>query len=109
MSLFRAGHPSVRGQKGSHSKICHIYLKIVKFNTVIPNLKKIQEIYKLHDTPLYSKEISNFCHVKKYRYRLTSYIIPNYSHFFESLKLTLINRVAILMMTVKLTTLGLLK
>ena len=46
-------------------------------NTVIPCPKKIQKIYESRDTPLefadvsiFSPEISKFCYLKKYRYRL---------------------------------------
>ena len=63
------------------------------------------KMYKSRDTLLdfccfqhFSPEISNFCCIKKYRYRL-----------FGSLKVALINMVAILIMSAKLATLDLLK
>ena len=40
-----------------------VFLGLLKLETVIPHLKKIQKIYKSRDTP-------NFCYIKKYRYRL---------------------------------------
>ena len=33
-------------------KICHTYPAMMKFGTVTLYLKKIQKIYKSHDTPL---------------------------------------------------------
>ena len=58
-------------------KIFHTYLTMMKLGTVIPYLRKIQKIYKSRDTPLisadvsiFSPEISKFCYIKKYRYRL---------------------------------------
>ena len=44
------------GKKGvtkmSHSKICHTYPTMMKLGTLIPYIKKIQQIYKSRDTPL---------------------------------------------------------
>ena len=57
-----------------------------------------------------SPEISKFWYMEKYRYRLrfdTYFLIL--LTFFESLKTILINMVAILMMSAKVATLGLLK
>ena len=56
------------------------------------------------------REISNFCYIKKYEYRLhfdTEFLIL--LTLFNSLKVVLINMVATLMMPAKLATLGLLK
>ena len=56
----------------------------------------------------FSPEISNFYYIKKYRYRLhfnTQFLIL--LTFFESLKIVLINMVAILMMSTKLSPLDL--
>ena len=62
------------------------------------------------DIRIFSLEISNFCYIKKYRYRLyfNTYFL-NLLAFFESLKVVLINIVAILMMPANLATMGLLK
>ena len=57
-----------------------------------------------------SPEISNFCYIKKYIYRLHfNTWLPVLLTFFEFFKVALINMVAILMMSAKLATLGLLK
>ena len=62
------------------------------------------------DISIFSPEISNFCYIKKYRYRLhfNTWLLVLLT-FFESLKDVLINMVAILMMLTKLATPGLLK
>ena len=91
---------------------------MMKLGTVIPYLNNIEKRYKLLGTPLnfcwhqyFSSEISNFCYIKKYRYRLHFntwwFLIP--LTFFESLKDVVITMVSILMMSAKLATLGLLK
>ena len=58
-------------------RICHTYPTMMKLGTIIPYLKKIQKLYQSRDTPLssadisiFSREISKFCYIKKYRYRL---------------------------------------
>ena len=61
------------------------------------------------DISIFSSEISKFCYIRKYRYRLhfrTYFLIL--LTFFESLKVFLINMVTILMMSSKLATPGLL-
>ena len=67
------------GQKGppTLTKICHTYPTMMKLGTVIPYLKNIQKICELvtHrlssvDISIFSPEISKFCYIKKYRYRL---------------------------------------
>ena len=78
MCLFRAAHRE-GGKKASLCKICHTYHTMIKLGTVITYLKKIQKTYKSCDIPLAdiiisSLEISNACYIKKYRYRLHSYI-----------------------------------
>ena len=89
-------------------KVGHTYPTIMKLDKVIPYQNKIQKVYKSRNTPLWSTDISifspdtNFCYIKKYRYRL-------HLNFFESLKVVLINAVAILMMFAKLSVLSLLK
>ena len=62
------------------------------------------------DINIFSPEISKFCYMKKYRYRLhidTSFVVL--LTYFESLKISLMNMVAILIMSAKIATLGLLK
>ena len=74
--LFR-GCSRMRGQKGPLPKICHTYPTMMKLGTVIPYPKKIQK-YMNHvthplssaDISIFSPEISKFCYIKKYRYRL---------------------------------------
>ena len=80
--LFR-GCSRMRGGRGGAKrppplpKICHTYLTMMKLGTVMSYSKKIQKINKSRDTPLssadissFSLEISKFCYIKKYRYRL---------------------------------------
>ena len=65
---------------------------------------------KSADISIFSLEISKFCSVKKYRYRLhfdTLFLIL--LTFLESLKIDLINMVTTLMMSVEMVTSGLLK
>ena len=62
------------------------------------------------DISIFSQEISKFGYIKKYRYRLdidTQFL--TLLTYFESLKIALINMVAIGMMSAKMATLGLLK
>ena len=62
------------------------------------------------DISIFSSEISKFCCIKKYRYRLhfdTQFLTLLTS--LESLKIVLINMVTILMMSAKIATLGLLE
>ena len=58
-------------------KICRTYPAMMKLGTVIPYLRKTQKMYKSRETTLssaginiFSPEISKFCYIKKYRYRL---------------------------------------
>ena len=98
-------------------KICYIYPTMMKLDTVIPYLEKTQKLYEWRDTPTefcwfqhFLPEISKFCYIKKYKYRLhfdTSFLIL--LTFLESLNIFLINLVIILMMSVKMATPGLLK
>ena len=91
---------------------------MMKFGKVKLYVNKIQKIYINHvthplisaDISIFSPETDNFGYIKKCRYRLhfnTKFLIL--LTFFESLKVVLINMVAILMMSAKLATLGLLK
>ena len=62
------------------------------------------------DISIFSPEISKFCYMKKYRYRLhidTSFVVL--LTYFKSLKISLMNMVAILMISAKIAILGLLK
>ena len=77
MGLFGTTHGWGRGQKELLPKICHTYPTMMKLGTVIPYPKKIQK-YMNHvthplssaDISIFSPEISKFCYMKKYRYRL---------------------------------------
>ena len=46
------GSSRMREQKAPLPKICHSYSTMMELGTVIPNVKKIQKIYKSRDTPL---------------------------------------------------------
>ena len=62
------------------------------------------------DISIFSREISKFCYIKKYRYRLhfdSQFLIL--LTFIEFLKIVLINIFTILMMSAKMTTPGLRK
>ena len=62
------------------------------------------------DISIFSQETSNFCYIKKCRYRLHSNAkFQIFKTFFESLDVALIKIVLTLMMSAKLATLGLLK
>ena len=62
------------------------------------------------DISIFSLEMSNFCYIKKYRYRLYFYtLFLVLLTFFEFLKVVLIKLVTILKMSAKMATLGLLK
>ena len=89
----------------------------LKLTAVIAYLKKIQKCinhvtYPLSsaDISIFSLNISKFCYIKNYRYKLhfNAYFVIALV-FFESLKVFLINMVAVLMMSAKLVTQGLLK
>ena len=75
MGIFEAAH-GCGGQKGP-SRICNTYPTMMKLVTFIRYLKKIQK-YMNHvthpltsaDISILSSEISKFCYIKKYRYRL---------------------------------------
>ena len=59
-------------------KICHKCPTMMKLGTVVSHLKKIQKKYMNHVThvlssaeiSIFSPEISKFCYLKKYSYRL---------------------------------------
>ena len=80
----------------------------MKLATVIPYLKKKNIDHVTH--VFSSTEISIFCNIKKYRYRMhfdNQFLIL--LTFFKYLKIVLINMVKILMMSTKVATSGLLK
>ena len=58
------------------------YLTMMKLDTVVPYLKKINKIFKSRDIPHelclhqhFSPGISNFCYIKKYLYIERDYIL----------------------------------
>ena len=70
------------------SKIRHTYPTMMKLGTVVPYLRKIQKMYKSRDTFLefcwhqhFSPEISKFCYIKKYTYRLEFDRVSNSFNF----------------------------
>ena len=53
MGLFGAAHGwDGEAKRSPISKISQTDATLMKFDTVMPYLKKIQKIYKWHDTPL---------------------------------------------------------
>ena len=98
-------------QKDPLPKFCHRYPTMMKLGTVIPYLKKRFKKYMNHviqplssaEISIFSPEISKFCYIKKYRYRLhfdtKSLILLT---FLESLNILLIKLVRILMMSAKM-------
>ena len=72
--LFTDGGGS---KKAPLPKICHTYPTMMKLGTVISYLKKIQK-YMNHvthhlrfaDISIFSTDVSKFCYIKKYIYRL---------------------------------------
>ena len=90
---------------------------MMRLGTVIPYLKKIEKIYESRDTchescwhQQFSPEISKFCYIKKYTYRLhfdIKFLII--LAFLEPLRIFLIKKVTSLMMPAKMVTPGLLK
>ena len=77
MGFFGAAHGRGDGKKAPLPKICHTYPTKMKLSTVILYPKKIKK-YMNHvtrpvssaDISIFSPEISKFCYIKKYRYRL---------------------------------------
>ena len=74
--LFRGCLRMWGPKKSPLPKIRHTYPTMMKLDTVVPYLKKIQKLYESRGTPLdfcshqhFLPEISKFCYVKKYRYR----------------------------------------
>ena len=52
MAIFRAVHEWVGVKKAPLPNICHTYPAVLKLDTVILYLRKIQEVYESRDTPL---------------------------------------------------------
>ena len=115
MGIFGTA-PGWGGKGGGGAKI-PAYPTIMKFATVITYLRKIQK-YINHvshplisaDISIFSLEMSTFCYIKKYRYRLyfgTQLLFL--LKFCKSLRIGLINIVTILMMSAKMAALGLLR
>ena len=86
----------------------------------MPYLMKIQKIYKYinhvthplssADISIFSQEISKFCYIKKYRYRLYfDTLLLILLTFLKFLKIFVINMVTILKTSAKMATLDLLK
>ena len=74
------------GEGKNAPSLKYVAQTMMKLGIVIPYLKKIQLVYKLPDAPLdsaditiFSLEISNFCYIKKCRYRLQYLIILTFS------------------------------
>ena len=92
-----------RGQKAPFlPKICHTYPIMMKLGTIIPYLKEIQKLYKSCDTPVKFCWHRAFCQRKSAMFECLLIL-------FESLKVVLINMIAILMVSARLATSGLLK
>ena len=117
MGLFGAAHGWGRVKKASLPKIWHKYPTMIRLDTVVPYLKKIQKIYKSRDI---HSELCWHQHFftgnqqiilyQEIQIKIAfSYIISNLLTFFESLKISLIQMVTILLMSAKMATLGLLK
>ena len=78
MGFFGAAHGiEGGGKKAPLPKIRHTYSTMMKRGTVIPYLQKIQKYMSQVTNSLssagisiFSLEISKFCYIKKYRYRL---------------------------------------
>ena len=117
MGLLGAAH-GWEAKKVSLPKICHTYPTMMKFGTVIPYLNKILRIYKSRDTPLVfcwhqhlftgNQKLLFYHEIQKIQITFQC-IISIFLTFFESLKVVLINIIAISMMSAKLTALVLLK
>ena len=80
MVLFGAAH-GWEGKRSPLPKICQTYPAVMKLDTVIPYLKIYIYISKNYmndmtyplsfaSISIFSAEISMFCYIKKYRYRL---------------------------------------
>ena len=83
LTVFRMGYfqgcsqIGRRGRETNLTKICYTYPTMMKLGTVKPYIKKIQKIFKscdihlkFHWCRIFLLEISQFCYIKKYKYRL---------------------------------------
>ena len=112
LTLFRMGFFGAAHGRG---KICQIYPTMMKLRPVIPYLKKVKKIHHMTHPlssadSIFSPEISNFCYMKKYRYRLhfdKQFLIL--LTFRQSLNIFLINLVIIFMITAEMASPGPLK
>ena len=69
--LLTDGGPGRAERFPSLKSVTDIYPTMMKLGTVIPYLKKIKKnINHVTHTPFFLLEISKFCYMKKYRYRL---------------------------------------
>ena len=96
-------------QKSStDSNICHTYPTMMKLGTVIPCIKKIQNICKSSDTALEFCWHDHFFTVNQ-QILLYKEIQKKYNsfNFFESLKIVLISMLTILMISGKMATVAL--
>ena len=87
--------------------LAHLY---ITYRRSEKHMNHVKNPFNSADIRIFLPEISNFCYIKKYRYRLqsdTSFIIP--LTFFECLKVLLEKLIATLMMSAKLATIGLVK
>ena len=56
------------GQEGPLHKICHIYP--MKLGTIIKYINHVTHLLSSVTSSFFSPKISNFCYIKKYRYKL---------------------------------------
>ena len=107
MDFFGAAH-GWGAKRSAHPKICHTYPTMMKLSTIIPYLKKIQNIYESHDTPLefcwhqhfFTRNQQILLHQEMQMYIAFWYIISNSFNF---------SWVFVILMSAKMATPGLLK
>ena len=97
------------GKRPIHPKLCQPYPTTMKLGTVIPYIKKLHKTWKSCDKTFSVLLISAFFCQKSATFVTFCYIVSNYFNLFESSNVVLINKVAILMISAKLATLGFLK
>ena len=96
------------GKRAIHPKLYQLYPTTMKLGTIIPYIKKLHKTSKSRNNFFSSANISIFCW-KSATFVTFCYIVSNYFNLFESSKVVLINKVAILMTSAKLATLAFLK
>ena len=76
-SFWRCSRMAGGAENPLFSKIYYTYATIMKLGTVMSYLKKIQkannhvtQCFYSADISIFSPEISKFCYIKKYRYRM---------------------------------------